>query len=65
MSHRLRSLVLSLSLAASATVGCTLIAEVDRSKIPEGEGDGGEGNSGDGDQSQGGEAGSNGEGGAQ
>lgn len=65
MSHRLRSLVLSLSIATSATVGCTLIAEVDRSKIPDGEGEGGDGNSGDGDQPQGGDAGSNGEGDAQ
>jgi hypothetical protein len=35
MSHHLRNLLLSLLLATSATAGCTLIAEVDRSKIPD------------------------------
>jgi hypothetical protein len=70
MSHRLRNLILCLSLATSTTVGCTLIAEVDRSKIPD-EGEGGEGNTGDGDTSAttsgdgDGDGGQGGEGGAQ
>jgi len=52
MSHRSRNLLLSLLLATSTIAGCTLIAEVDRSKIPagDGDGDGGEGGTvGDGD----------------
>lgn len=68
MSHRLRNLVLCLSLATSTALGCTLIAEVDRSKIPD-EGAGGEGNSGDGDTTDStsgdGDGGEGGEGGTQ
>lgn len=48
MSHRLRNLLISLVLTASAGAGCTLIAEVDRSKIPDGN-DGGNNGDGDGD----------------
>lgn len=47
MSHRSRNLLLSLLLATSTIAGCTLIAEVDRSKIPAGDGDG-DGEGGDG-----------------
>ena len=62
MSHRSRNLLLSLLLATSTIAGCTLIAEVDRSKIPagDGDGDGGEGGTvGDGDTDTDGTAGEN------
>lgn len=61
MSHRSHSLLLSLLLATTTLAGCTLIAEVDRSKIPDEEGDGGEGSVGDSDTD--GTAGGTGEGG--
>ena len=62
MSHRSRNLLLSLLLATSTIAGCTLIAEVDRNKIPagDGDGDGGEGGTvGDGDTDTDGTAGEN------
>jgi hypothetical protein len=46
MSNPLRNLLLSLLLASSSAVGCTLIAEVDRSKIPDEDADTGGGGEG-------------------